>query len=264
MHERHINRQRYFREQAKTTEKYVIPYLQEVAPVNRESRILEVGCGEGGNLMPFIKMGCEVIGVDINQGKIEKGTDIIKEEVPGARAELRHDNIYDLTPQDIGVFNVVFLRDVIEHLPDQDRFFKHLKSFLRPGGIVFFGFPPWRMPFGGHQQICKSRVLSKLPFFHLLPTFMFTGLLRAFGESDRVVRSLVEIKETGISIHRFNHLVRSNGYQFARQTYYFINPNYEVKFGLKPRVQSPIISIIPHLRDFFITCYYAVIRLPPA
>ncbi|MTB51313.1 bifunctional 2-polyprenyl-6-hydroxyphenol methylase/3-demethylubiquinol 3-O-methyltransferase UbiG [Lewinella sp. W8] len=260
MHDRHTNRQRYFREQAQTTQKYVIPYLQQVTPVTGESRILEVGCGEGGNLMPFVEMGCEVIGVDINQGKIDKGNAIIKERAPEANASLRHDNIYDLNETEIGTFDVIFLRDVIEHLPDQDRFFKHVQQFMKPTGVIFFGFPPWRMPFGGHQQICEGKILSKLPFFHLLPTPLYAMVLRAFGESDRVVNSLLEIKETGISIHRFNQLVRRNGFRFARQTYYFINPNYEIKFGLTPRVQTPLIAGIPHLRDFFITCYYSVIR----
>jgi SAM-dependent methyltransferase len=261
MHDRHTNRQRYFGEQTKTTKKYVIPYLQKVTSVTPNSRILEVGCGEGGNLIPFLELGCEVVGVDINQDKIEKGTRIIREQVPGANATLRHDDIYQLERKDLGTFDVIFLRDVIEHLPDQDRFFKHVKQFLKPNAVIFFGFPPWRMPFGGHQQVCRSKVLSKLPYFHLLPRSLYAAVLKAFGEKESVLQGLLEIKETGISIDKFNRLVRENGYTFAQQTYFFINPNYEVKFGLTPRVQTPVISGIPHLRDFFITCYYSVIKL---
>jgi hypothetical protein len=65
------------------------------------------------------------------------------------------------------------LRDVIEHIPDQDRFFKHVRSYLQPDGVIFFGFPPWYMPFGGHQQVCHSKFLSKLPWFHPLPFPLF-------------------------------------------------------------------------------------------
>ena len=34
MHERHTDRERYFREQAHTTAKYVIPFIESVIPVN--------------------------------------------------------------------------------------------------------------------------------------------------------------------------------------------------------------------------------------
>jgi hypothetical protein len=55
-------------------------------------------------------------------------------------------------------------------------------------------------------------------------------------------------------------LVKKHQYVFKKQVYYFINPNYEVKFKLKPRVLSPLLNI-PWLRDFFVTTYYNIIGL---
>jgi 2-polyprenyl-3-methyl-5-hydroxy-6-metoxy-1,4-benzoquinol methylase len=61
------------------------------------------------------------------------------------------------------------LKDVIEHIHDQPKLIAWMKSYLAPNGTIFFGFPPWQMPFGGHQQLCRNKVLAKLPYYHLLP-----------------------------------------------------------------------------------------------
>lgn len=259
MQERHSNRKQYFLEQGITTKKYVIPYIQDVRPVNSDSRVLEVGCGEGGNLMPFLEMGCATVGVDIDKMKMEVGEQFMRENLPNPDITMVPESIYEVSAEDIGTFDVIMLRDVIEHLPNQDQFFKHAKKLLKPDGVIFFGFPPWCMPFGGHQQICQSKLLSKLPYFHLLPKFLYKFILKAFGESDHHVNELMSIKDTQISINRFNRLAKSNGYVFKKKTFYFINPNYEIKFKLKVREQNKLIGAIPFLRDFLTTCYYNVI-----
>ena len=260
MQERHQDRQLYFTEQGKTTERYVIPYIEEVLPVTAGLRVLEIGCGEGGNLTPFVERGCTVTGVDINAGQIATARKLLAQRLPGTEVRLIASDIYRLTAADLGTFDLIFLRDVIEHIPDQRRFFGHLKSFLAGSGIVFFGFPPWRMPFGGHQQICRSKVLSKLPYFHLLPKTAYGGILRFFGEPESTVTSLLEIKDTGISTRRFNRIVKQHGFEFVRRTYFLINPNYEVKFGLQPREQLGVVEQLPYVRDFLTTCCYCLLR----
>ena len=71
MQERHINRDRYFEEQAQTTRKYYIPYIKQIVG-DLPEKVLEVGCGEGGNLLPFAESGCEIVGVDIASLRIEQ------------------------------------------------------------------------------------------------------------------------------------------------------------------------------------------------
>ncbi len=261
MQKRHLNRKQYFLEQGITTKKYVIPYIEEVQQITKDSRILEIGCGEGGNLTPFVELGCDVVGVDLNKKQIENAQQFINDAVPHSTIKLLNQNIYEISSKDIGRFDIIMLRDVIEHIPNQSKFLSHLKSFLKPNGKVFFGFPPWYMPFGGHQQICRSKLLSKLPYFHLLPTMLYKIVLSSFGERKGTIKSLIEIKETGISINRFHRIVSKNNYGYSKKTYYLINPNYEVKFDLKPRKQFGIISSIPYFRDFITTCFYCVISL---
>jgi len=116
------------------------------------------------------------------------------------------------------------------------------------------------MPFGGHQQICSSKLLSVLPWFHLLPKPVYKAVLKTAGESDRIVEDLVEIKETGISIARFTDTIERSGFRFEQQDLWFINPNYEIKFGLKPRALPGVIGGLPWVKDFFATCCYALVR----
>jgi len=259
MHDRHTNRKQYFLEQGITTKKYVIPFIEEFKKITHKTKILEVGCGEGGNLAPFIQLNCEVVGVDLNSRQIDNAKLFIQEDFPNANATFVSEDIYKVKPDDFGRFDVIMLRDVIEHIPNQEVFLKHLKKFLNKDGVVFFGFPPWRMPFGGHQQVCRGKILSKLPYFHLFPSFIYKSILKIFGEKDDVLKSLLEIKSTGISINKFQNIIEKNNYKFLKKEFYLINPNYEIKFGLKPRIQFKIISWIPYFRDFVTTCYYCLV-----
>jgi len=259
MQERHTNRKQYFNEQAISTRKYVVPYIEAVIPVTKETKVLEIGCGEGGNILPFLEKGCDVIGVDLNEGKLKMGREWLSEALPGSTYKLINQDIYEWDLSSDEKFDLIILRDVIEHIHDQDRFMGFMKSLLTPNGKVFFGFPPWYMPFGGHQQICKKKLTSVAPWYHLLPMPLFKMLLKAFGESERVVESLVEIKDTGISTARFLSIVKKHNYSLDKKTRWFINPNYEIKFNLKQRVLIGPLASIPFFRDFFTTCFYCVI-----
>lgn len=71
MQKRHTNRESYFDEQSQSSKDYYIPYIKE-AIGNIPDKVLEVGCGEGGNLLPFAQTGCRVTGLDIDPTRIEQ------------------------------------------------------------------------------------------------------------------------------------------------------------------------------------------------
>ena len=261
MQQRHVNRKQYFTEQAYTTKVHVIPYIEAHKPITEQSIVLEIGCGEGGNLVPFLDRGCTVYGIDLSDHKIGKARDYFK-EIPGSeRSHFICEDIYNISDQTLPKADLIIMRDVIEHIPNQDRFMGFLKKFLKDDGHIFFGFPPWYMPFGGHQQVCKNKWLSKLPYFHLLPTFIYTRILSLGGESEQRINNLIEVKETGISIERFRRILKKHSYRTVRETSWLFNPNYEAKFNLKPRKQLSIISSIYFFRNFFTTCLYSLVTL---
>lgn len=116
--------------------------LMRLAGVTRDSRILEIGFGNGGFLSFCRKNGYNTVGTEIN-------LDLLK--------IARHDG-YDvhteahLEDAEFSSFDFIFAFDVIEHI-DQDQtvdFLASCRRVLRPGGLAIFRFPngdsPMAMP----------------------------------------------------------------------------------------------------------------------
>ncbi len=258
MQERHTNRKQYFDEQVKTTTKYVIPYLEDLVQFDSSLSVLEIGCGEAGNLKPFLDLGCRCVGIDILEGKIENGKKFYADHPNKNNLELIVEDIYDtITPEE---FDIIISRDVIEHIPNQEAFMARCRDFLKPDGIYFIGFPPWYNPFGGHQQILRHKLFSKTPYFHIMPRSWYKSFLKLIGEKESRINDMLEIYDTRITIDRLNRILKDNNYSILKKTDWLFNPNYETKFGLKPRRQFGIISAIPFLRNFLITASYYVVR----
>ena len=256
---RHQDRSIYFQEQAECTSKYVIPYIEQKLSIKANLRILEIGCGEGGNLKPFLDLGCKCYGIDIDAKQIENAKQFLSASPNYNNVNLIAADIYKISPQEIGTFDIIMLRDVIEHIPNQEKFMHNLKQFMHNDSIAFFGFPVWRNPFGGHQQICQNKWLSHMPWMHLLPATWYKKLLEWGNETTTTIKSLLEIKSTGISLQRFEKILNKEQYQVLTHTHYLINPNYEIKFGLRPIIIAKLFRI-PYLSDFYTTAMYYLIK----
>ena len=258
MFEFHKDRKRYFEMQILNTNKYVLPFIEEKFPVKAGMRVLEIGCGEGGVLKAFTERGCIGVGVELENTRLTDGKQWLAEDIAAGKMNLISKNIYDTNYEELGgSFDIIVLKDVIEHIHDQPKLMAYMQVFLKQNGIIFFGFPPWQMPLGGHQQMCQNKWLSKLPYYHLLPAPIYKWILKKNNEDWR---SLLEIKETGISIERFEKIVGQTGYRVLDNRHYLLNPIYEYKFGWKPRIQSGIIKVIPWVRNFLTSCVYYTIQ----
>jgi SAM-dependent methyltransferase len=219
--------------------------------------VLEIGSGEGGNLKPFLDKGYKVTGVELEAIKNEWATEFLSNHPHRKNLSLICDDIYNFSKTT--KFDLIIIRDVVEHIHNQEKFMGFIQDLLAENGRIFIAFPPWCNPFGGHQQICTSKLLSMLPFYHILPKSLYAGILKLGKESTGTIQALLEIKETGISIERFQRIVKQTRYISLKESYYFINPNYEIKFGLKPRIAWKLFSSIPYIRNFFVTSYYCVL-----
>lgn len=250
MQDRHINRKINFEEQAYTTLKYVIPFIEQQRKIKKGLRILEIGCGEAGNLKPFLEKGCICVGVDLSESKIESGRQLYAKHYFIKNLTLVTENIYNWNNQEL--FDIVIMRDVLEHIHNHQNFFTYSNRFLKNDGVFFIGFAPWQSPFGGHQQICKNKILSRLPYFHLLPNKLYFSLIKNTNETK--INELIEIKETRISIEKYLKLIKKSDYSILKRSYFLINPNYKIKFGLKPTKQ--FLYFIPWIRNFIITAGY--------
>ena len=220
MQKRHTERKIYFRESSNTSREFYIPYIEQVHDISGRERILEVGCGEGGNLYPFSQLGCRVTGLDIASCRVEEARQYFRENHSDGS----------------------FLQGDFLEVPVPDR----------------EAFPAWQMPFGGHQQICRNRAASKIPFVHLLPYPWYAFFLRHVAcEKADTVHELLDIRKCRTSIECFESVMESCRYHVLNRQLWLVNPHYKQKFHLHPRKLSPFVSRIKYLRDFFSTsCFY--------
>jgi len=253
----HQDRKRYFQIQYENAVAHVLPFIEHSFSIKSHMRVLEIGAGEGGVLRAFTERGCKAVGVELDPLRVEWACGFLWEEIGRGQLFYVEKDIYktDLINELKGGFDIILLKDVIEHIHDQPKLFRLLHTLLNPGGVIFFGFPPWQMPFGGHQQIARSFV-GKLPYIHLLPRFLYKFLLTVNKEP---VAELLEIRDTRISIERFERICREQAYRQVNKQHYLINPIYQWKFGLRPKRQWSWLSKIPYFRNFVTTCVYYLI-----
>ena len=258
----HKDKETYIKYQQENAEKFVIPFIEKKLALKAGMHVMEIGCAEGGVLKAFLDRGCIGTGVELSESRTKRAEIVLAEEIKSGQAKLVNKDIYDVNidKEMPHRFDLIILKDVIEHIHDQDKIILKLRDFLKPNGHIFFGFPPWYMPFGGHQQIASNKWLGKLPYYHLLPMALYKPFLKLFNEKPKIIDNLVEIKETGISIERFEKLIRKHNYSIPERTFYLINPIYKYKFNIKPRKQFGLISVIPFFRNFLTTCMYYLVK----
>ena len=121
----------------------VIRARKRVARIGRDSgRWLDVGCSAGFVVKAATEAGFEAWGVDIEADGIAYGRDTL------GLSRLACGVLEDQHYPDAH-FDVISAYDVIEHVPDLNRFVAELKRILAPGGVIDIGTPDighWRVP----------------------------------------------------------------------------------------------------------------------
>ena len=259
--QRYSDHRLYFNELATTSRQFYPQYVGRFMTIAPGTRVLEVGCGEGGNLLPFAELGCVVVGVDTNAEKIDNARRFFADDGRDGLFVAQDFLEFPLPASDAERYDLVLAHDVIEHIewPFKQSFVEHLYRFVKPGGLVFFRFPAWQMPFGGHQQICSSS-LRKVPYFHLLPMKTYVHLLERKGERESTVSELASIKRSAVPVERFERLVRRVGLKRLDRTLWLINPHYREKFGLRPIREIWPFTVLLWLRNFYTTSAWYMLR----
>ena len=257
---RYTNRERYFLELAQTSEAYLMPYIKRYQQLPEAGSILEIGCGEGGLLYPFAREGYRVTGFDLAAGKIENARKFFAaRNVPGTFfcADALAQNA-EIAGQ---VFDLIIVHDVIEHINPEDKlaFLQKTASLLAKDGVLYMGFPAWRMPFGGHQQTCKSKLASHLPFTHCLPLKIYKAFLGRCGENEDQIKELESIYHSRVTVELFEQLCRESSLRIVNRTLWLVNPHYKAKFKLHPLRMPRFLAVIPYLRNWLATsCFYII------
>ncbi len=100
------------------------------------SRVLDVGCGRGVVAERFLSLGCEVVGLDVDDAAVE---------AMRQRSLVAH--VCDLDNDDLGSvlgeedFDVIVCLDVLEHTKRPAEVLTKLLAHLRPDGDVLISLP---------------------------------------------------------------------------------------------------------------------------
>jgi len=262
MYDFHRDKERYFTIQTENARDFVIPFIESAVLTLKEQkgRVLEIGCGEGGVLQAFLDKGYTCVGVERNMEKYTIAHKWMSESINNGSLKLFFKDIHHTTIEELGgKFDVIVLKDVIEHLHNRPQILKYMATLLTKNGVIFLGFPPWQMPYGGHQQMCVSKI-GQTPYIHLLPRCLYRWILRKAKEDQETIDELMDVVSTRISIEKFMRLCRKTNYTIRSKKFYLINPIYRWKFNLKPREQFRFIRALPFFRNFVTTCVYYLIE----
>ncbi len=257
----HNDPEQYQEIQRLGAEHSIIPYLKKHAGLKKGIRVLEIGSHTGGNLRPFLNEGCHCTGVEIVKKAVEQARVSFANEIKDGIVNIVHSDIYDVTVEDLGgAFDLIFLKDSIEHIPNQEKIIAHLNQYLTREGSVFFAFPPWQMPFGGHQQGAKSKFLSHCPWIHLLPRKIYSRLIKLTGETEEFHNYLMSCKDTGITIERFEQAINDSCLRRVHNESYLFAPIYKFKFGLPVLKWPRWVAQIPRVRNLYVTSAYYLLN----
>jgi tRNA (mo5U34)-methyltransferase len=127
-------------------------------------RALDVGCRDGFFAFELERRGAAVVGLDYAEPTVTGFS--IAAAALGSRVEYRIDNVYDLSPQRHGLFDLILFLGVLYHLRNPVLALDRVRAVARPDAIVFV-----------ETQISSHPAVSglELPVWEFLPRASLRG-----------------------------------------------------------------------------------------
>ena len=236
---------RCYSEQQWYGENFLFDYSQFKDVTNK--RILEIGCAEAGLLKFYHKKGAVCSGIELSDIRYNNALLLDKRK----EINLFQADICDPTSYKKHIkknFDMIIMRDVIEHIDNKRIALSNIFNILKPGGKLFMSFPPKYCAYSGHQQTI-SNLFGKLPYIYMLPDVIYKKYLRLISCPEKKIEYLIMTKKTRISIRKMHEIVNSLGFNILNQSKWFSRPAYAFRFNF-PKIKNPF-SFIPILDEIF-------------
>ncbi len=254
------NEKYYWGYQYLLSREVIVPEMKQRGAFHAGDRVAEIGCGEAGVLHAFIQEGAtHALGTDIATFRLEIGRRIADEL--GLDITLSEHDILFGAPREEwrNAYQLVLLRDVIEHLDDAGVALKNIRNILAPGGYLYVTFPPYNSPYGGHQHLLNN-FWGKFPYVHLLPRKLFLMLTKS-GDHPLNIHEVDRLNQIRLSVKKFLKEVREAGYEVVDEQYYLFRPVFKMKFGL-PTIRLTALKSLPFIKSVFSLEAAYLLRLP--
>jgi len=236
--------EKHFYEQKRFTGNYLIPYFMKYVPDFHNKKILEVGCAEGGLIEALQENGIYAVGIELSPERAA----IAKEKNQKLNVLVGDITDPNLANQLNETFDMIIMREVIEHVPDKKAAFDNLVRLVNPEGFIFISFPPKYSPFAGHQQIGKS-FMKAIPYLHLFPGGLLKMIAKSLGEEDSYIDEIKHHFHTGCSINEFERQCETHDFVKVKEEFFFFRPIYALRFGLRT-VSLPNVPLLREIISF--------------
>jgi SAM-dependent methyltransferase len=132
--------------------KNILKFIKSHIDINNIENVIEIGCGAGGILINFDKIGKKVYGCDYGANLIKKA----KKEIPKGYFKVGDINKFKNVK-----FDLVILSDVVEHLSNPNEFFQSIETYINYGKHVYINVPSF-FGIGLRRWNCNIRQYFKL------------------------------------------------------------------------------------------------------
>ena len=106
--------------------KYILPY-------RGNGRLLDVGCGPGGNLKVAQNQGWDVYGVEMNEEAVAYARTLVGDRI--------HFGTLDTAPFDPEFFDVILFSHSLEHMFSPSKILSRSRELLKPSGMIAISLP---------------------------------------------------------------------------------------------------------------------------
>jgi SAM-dependent methyltransferase len=170
-----------------TDESLKIPQLLAAGP---DSSLLEIGCGSGGYAVHLAeKLGCQIVGVDINEPGIRSAKELAQVRAVGSRTRFEQCDVSKNLPFDDATFDAAFSNDVLCRVPGRLDLLVETFRVLKPSGRMLFSDA---LVIGGMISAEEIAIRSSIGFYFYSPPGENERLLERAGFSQVVTTDTTE------------------------------------------------------------------------
>ena len=119
--------------------------------------VMEPGCNDGCNLVPFKNNGIEVYGCDYDENRMKAGRNAGINIISGDINVLLNTNVQA---------DLIILSHVVAHIPELNKFLQKVKKLLTPDGYVYIETPGYKW------QVQKSENLKQVEEYGIHNNFL--------------------------------------------------------------------------------------------
>jgi SAM-dependent methyltransferase len=164
----------------------------------RNARILELGCGDGANLLSiaYSMPESKCLGVDLSAERISEAKQNAK-EIGISNAEFIFADICDLKTKDLGSFDFIIAHGLYSWIPETvcQRVLEIYRDCLSPCGIGYISYntlPGWHLRGIVREAMLFHTENISQPESKINAALEFLEFLRRSAKSDSVYKSIIE------------------------------------------------------------------------